>query len=279
MSLPTPAMTAHHLRLPPPLWIIAATLLLVPAGGQADVLGDLTGLREARSMREGTAEGMVSAAAVKHEGIDFFHSHQDRLSVPRLYAAYGVGRRAYVDASWDYRFVDDSRTGKANGPGDLRLATQVEIGRRAWRPTYLAVRVMVKLPNADETLSLGTNETDVIGWLLASHDLNAHWRLLAHVGIEILGDSRESAVQDDVATGGIGVDREDGPWHTRLTLTGRRPSSNGNDGTQVICATQRMIRPGLAWVAAGQVGIDGLAADWGVQLGLVVTRDFSDGAD
>jgi hypothetical protein len=63
-----------------------------------------TGLRETRSAGQGTAEGMVSMAAVKHEGV-------------------------------------------------------------------------VKLPNADETFSLGTNDTDVIGWLMASHDLNEHWRL------------------------------------------------------------------------------------------------------
>ena len=272
-------MTACDLWLPPRLWLILAVLFLVPAAARADVLGDLTGLRDAHSLPEGTAEGMVSMAAVKHQGIDFFHSHQDRLSVPRFYASYAIGPRASVDASWDYRFVDDSRTGKANGPGDLRLSTQVEFGRHAWPRTYVAARVMVKLPNADETLSLGTNETDVIGWLLASHDLTEHWRLLAHIGIEILGDSRESAVQDDVATGGIGLDRKNGPWEARLVLTSRHATSNGNGGTQVICATQRTIRPGVAWVAAGEIGFDGLAADWGVQLGIVLTGNFSDEAD
>jgi hypothetical protein len=279
MRSPTSATKATESLLQPPRWLIVAMLLLAPAGGRSDVLGDLTGLREARSMPQGRAEVMVSAAMVREEGIDFFHSRQDRVSIPRLYAAYGVGGKTYIDASWDYRFVDDRRTGKANGSGDLRLATQVEISNRAWRPTHLAARVLVKLPNADETLSLGTNETDVLGWIIASHGIFANWRVLGHIGIEILGDSTESAVQDDVATGGIGLDHENGPWHTRLALTSRRATSNGNGGTQVICATQRIIRPGLAWVAAGQVGIDGLAADWGIQLGIVMSRDDSDDAE
>ena len=47
----------------------------------------------------------------------------------------------------------------------------------------------------------------------------------------------------------------------------------------MICATQRTIRPGVAWVAAGEIGFDGLAADWGVQLGIVLTGNFSDEAD
>jgi len=251
---------------------IATLILLSPCRGVADVLGYFTGLYDAETLSTGQLEGAASVAAVRNEGVPFFHSGQNRVSAPRLYAAYGIGPHALVEASWDYRFVDDDRTGAANGSGDVRLGVQVEIAPRAWPATTVAARAAVKIPNADETLSLGTNETDVLGLIAVTRTLTKRWDLLLQVGVAILGDPRESSVQDDVLDVGIGVDLHTGSSTTRLGVVGHEGTNNGNDGESLVWATRGAISRRVSWVVGAEAGLAGLASDWGVQAGVVITN-------
>ena len=245
-------------------------LLLAPCDGGADVLGYFTGLYDAHPLTTGQHEISASIEVVHNEALPFFRSGQDRVSVPRLYGAYGVGPHAYVEASWDYRVVDDSRTGYADGPGDLRLAAQVGLAPHAFRKTMLAARALLKAPNADDTLSLGTNETDVIGLVLVTHTLNERWDLLFHAGVEILGDPREAPVQDDVLAAGIGVNYHENGSTTRFGFVAHEAAHNGNDSESLVWATRLPITRHLAWMVGGQVGLSGLAPNWGVQAGVVL---------
>jgi len=251
---------------------IYTLIWLSPCRGATDVLGHLTGLYDAEALSTGQIEGAASAAGVHDEETDFFHSDQNRLSLPRLYAACGIGPHSFVEASWDYRFVDDDQTGAANGPGDLRLAAQVGIAPRAWLSTTVAARVMVKMPNADQSLSLGTNETDAAGLILVTRTLTEQWDLLLQVGVEILGDPRENAVQDDVLDAGIGIDWHTGPWTTRVGIVAREATTNGNDSERLVWATRGPISRRVSWVVGAEAGLAGLAPDWGVQAGIVVTN-------
>jgi hypothetical protein len=251
---------------------IGALILLSPCRGAADVLGHFTGLYHAATLSTGQLEGAVSFAAVHNEGIAFFHSGQNRVSLPRLYGAYRIGRQAFVEGSWDYRIVDDHRTGAANGSGDVRLATQVEIAPHAWPAAAIAARAAVKIPNADENLSLGTNETDVIGLIVVTRTLTERWDLLLQVGVEILGDPREAAVQDDVLDAGLGVDIHIGSWTTRLGFVAQEGRNNGNNAQRVVWATRGPISRRVSWVVGAEAGLAGLASDWGVQAGIVVTN-------
>jgi len=246
-------------------------IVLSPCQGAADALGHLTGLYAAETLSTGQLEGAASVAAVRNEGVPFFHSGQNRVSLPRLYGAYGIGPHAFVEGSWDYRFVDDDHTGAANGSGDVRLGMQVEIAPHAWSATAIAARAAVKIPNADETLSLGTNETDVIGLIVVTHTLTERWDLLLQVGVEILGDPRESAVQDDVLDVGFGLDMHTGSWTTRLGVVGQEGTNNGNDSERLIWATRGPFSRRISWVVGAEAGLAGLASDWGVQAGIVIT--------
>lgn len=249
-------------------WWIAASLWLASLPVAADVLGQVTGVRDARLLEAATVETAAWAEWVSGEGRDFFENNQDRLSTPWLYAAYALSDRATVDATGDYRFVNDEHTGAANGPGDLRLAVQVALQPADWRATALAARVGVKLPNADETVGLGTNETDTAFTLLFATRLSDHWRLLAHAGLEILGDPREGAVQDDLLGAAAGVEGRLGGWVTRFGVAAREASNNGNDTVRVTGALLHPITHRLAWIVGGQTALGGLAADWGVAAGL-----------
>jgi len=249
------------------LRLLAACLSLASSPVAADILGQVTGVRDACTPAAGVVEAAAWGEWVSGEGREFFENNQDRLSLPWLYAAYALSNRATLDAAGDYRFVDDERTGKANGPGDLRLAMQVQIQPASWRTTALAARIGVKLPNADDTLALGTNETDTAFSLLLSTHLHPHWRLLTHIGLEILGDPREGAVQDDILYAGAGIERYADGWVTRLGMTAREASNNGNDAIRITGAALHPITHHLAWLVGGQTALGGLAADWGVELG------------
>jgi len=258
-------MMARPLRL---ACLVAACLWLASSPVAADVLGQVTGLRDARTLVAGGVEAAVWGEWVSGEGRNFFENNQDRLSLPWLYAAYALSDRAILDAAGDYRFVDDERTGATNGPGDLRLAVQVQMQPASWRAAALAARIGVKLPNADDTLALGTNETDTNFTLLFSTHLHPHWRLLTHVGLEILGDPREGAVQDDLLYAGAGIEGHAGSWVARLGMTAREASNNGNDAIRITGAALHPITHHLAWLVGGQAALGGLAADWGGEVGL-----------
>jgi len=255
---------APPLRL---LRLVAACLWLVGSPAVADTLGQVTGLRDARTQPAGVVELAAWGEYVSGEGRDFFENNQDRLSLPWMYAAYALSDRATLDAAGDYRFVDDERTGRANGPGDLRLAMQVQLQPASWRTTAVAARIGVKLPNADDTVGLGTNETDTAFTILLTTRLVDHWRLLTHLGLEILGDPREGAVQDDVFYAAAGIEGRLGHWLTRLGVTAREASNNGNDTIRVTGAALHPITRRLAWLVGGQTALGGLAADWGVEVG------------
>jgi len=249
-------------------WLLTACLGLASAPATADLLGQVTGIRDARPLPAGAVEAAAWSEWVSGEGRDFFESNQDRLSAPWLYAAYGLSGRAMVEAAGDYRFVDDERTGRADGPGDLRLAVQVALPPAPWRTTTVAARVGVKLPNADDTVGLGTNETDTAFTLLVATRLTERWHLLGHAGLEILGDPREGAVQDDLLAAAIGIEGRLGGWLTRFGVAGREASNNGNDALRVTSAALHPLGRHLALLAGGQTALGGLAADWGVMVGL-----------
>ena len=257
-------MMARSLRA---VRLLAACLWLAGSPVAADVLGQVTGLRDAATAAAETVEAAAWGEYVSGEGRDFFENHQDRLSTPWLYAAYALSDRATLDAAWDYRFVDDERTGRANGPGDLRLAVQVQIQPASWRTAAIAARIGVKLPNADETVGLGTNETDTNFSLLLATQLAPHWRLLMDTGLEILGDPREGAVQDDLLHLAAGIEGGAGGWLVRAGVAGREASNNGNDNLRITGAALHPITHHLAWLVGGQTALGGLAADWGVEVG------------
>lgn len=248
-------------------WWIAASLWLASLPVAADVLGQVTGVRDARLLEAATVEAAAWGEWVSGEGRDFFENNQDRLSTPWFYAAYTLSDRAVIDAAWDYRFVDDEHTGTANGPGDLRLAVQVALQPADWHTTAMAARVGVKLPNADETVGLGTNETDTAFTLLFATRLSHPWHLLAHAGLEILGDPREGAVQDDLLCAAVGVEGLLGGWVTRFGVAAREASNNGNDTVRVTGALLNPLGKHLALLVGGQTALGGLAADWGVSVG------------
>ncbi len=247
---------------------IAACLWLASSPAAADLLGQVSGVRDARPLPAATVEAAAWGEWVSGEGREFYENNQDRLSTPWLYAAYAVSDRASIDAAWDYRFVNDEHTGRANGPGDLRLAVQVALQPAAWHTTDLAARVGVKLPNADETVGLGTNETDTAFTLLLATRLGGRWHLLAHAGLEILGDPREGAVQDDLLGAAIGIEGRLGAWVTRFGVAAREASNNGNDTIRVTGALLHPLGDHLALIVGGQTALGGLAADWGGSMGL-----------
>jgi hypothetical protein len=96
-----------------------------------------------------------------------------------------------IQATFEGLYLDEERadgtTHDTYGNGDARLWTKVRLWReREYRP-IVALRFGTKLPNADKSDRLGTDETDFMIEALASKRLGA---VTAHVNLGIGGRGR-----------------------------------------------------------------------------------------
>lgn len=128
------------------------------------------------------------------------------LRLPILGINYGVGDRVELQlrAPLRQRFSpDDGMEGVRAATGDATIATKFRLFGGGIVPA-LATRALIKLPNISESSGIGTDETDVTLELLASVDL-AGVRVVASVGVAILGDTEVPSSQNDKLTYGFGA--------------------------------------------------------------------------
>lgn len=151
------------------------------------------------------------------------------------------------------------------GPGDLRLGTVVAgpVGHGAW----VGLGWEVKLPDAADEGELGTDETDVLFGGSAGWTGSAAWADLA-LGLGVLGNPLRFANQDDVpmlrARGGWRAARWSADGALRWDLATSRNPARAEVGAHAGLGRRIEVRAG------GLLGLSPAAADWGVDLGLVV---------
>jgi hypothetical protein len=177
--------------------------------------------QDAAPLKSGSAE-IVLGATYTHNGNfpgfvppDALDS-QHVIAGPQLGFHIAVTDWVEIQASFEAISLDESHADGTShdtyGNGDARLFTKVRLWReRAYRP-IVALRFGAKLPNADKSDRLGTDETDFIIQALASKQLGP---VTAHVnlGIELLGNpgatvgapDRSSEGQDDLFTYGVAL--------------------------------------------------------------------------
>ena len=89
---------------------------------------------------------------------------------------------------------------------DVVIGTKIRlIGERGRRPGF-SLRLATKLPNAKNQSGLGTDEMDFFASLLAARTIR-DVRLVANLGIGIVGDPAQLAVQHDPLIYGVSVAR------------------------------------------------------------------------
>jgi hypothetical protein len=219
---------------------------------------------------------------------------QDLVTVPELALRAGAGSRVEIQASYEFvnlheEFVDLPGTvhgvHRKYGGGDARLFTKVlALRERRWIPAT-GVRFGVKLPNANSSDRLGTDQTDFLIQLLGSKrfgQFSGHLNL----GVAIVGNatgltgrpSNLSSGQDDLFTYAIGMASPTAAiaadWGVRglLEVAGTTGSRFANDGNAMRGGLQ-LLYGGWTVYAGASAGLNSAAEKYGVMGGAIYAFD------
>ncbi len=135
----------------------------------------------------------------------------------RLEGVWAVDKRVLLDASVDYRTERFGAGQRIRGFGDVHLGVWAAVLQR--QNLVAGLGWGVKLPNADDAVGLGTDETDVnLVGTLGSRGGELRWLLVA--GVAILGDPIRYANQDDALLVHFGLAKSLGPVNLRSSVGG-----------------------------------------------------------
>jgi hypothetical protein len=144
---------------------------------------------------------------------------------------------------------------------DVVLATKVRVlAEGTSRPSF-AIRIATKLPNAHNQSGLGTDMTDVSLAMLVGKTIRSI-RVVGNLGIAVIGDPTQTAVQYDPAIFGVSLARALAPGFDVVTeIEGRWQAYM--DTPQPAAETRAALRGGLRFTR-GAVRVDaGLRTGFG----------------
>ena len=152
---------------------------------------------EAQTLPSGAAEAILGTTYLNDSRFPGFTpsgalSSQTVVQAPQLRFHMGVGSWAEIQASYETIYLHERTTnGQTNwqfGSGDMRIGTKFWFKRETERLPAMGLRFFTKLPNANRSDRLGTDDTDFTADALVSKNLGP---FAAHVnlGITLLGNS------------------------------------------------------------------------------------------
>lgn len=157
--------------------------------------------------------------------------------------------------------------------GDLVLATKLKLVSESGRRPAAAFKFAVQLPNASNESGLGSDVTHFFASLLLSKDIGPA-RLIANVGLAILGSAVEPNSQADKLAYGVGVTLRVHP-RVRLVaeISGQEgPERIGNENRMQARGGLQFLSGALRWDVAGVAGLKRFDPDTGLCIG--VTYEF-----
>ncbi len=217
---------------------------------------------------------------------------ENLVTAPELGLRFGIGKRVEIQASFEMIYLDakltDGDSQSNYGNGDLRLSTKVRLfNESGWRPA-LGIRFGTKLPDANRSESLGTDEFDFAIEGLGSKRLGPVTAYL-NLGISLLGvpgpifgvQPSNGTGQDDLFLYDVGVASdwfgrvEEGAWGCRLLgeIVGQTASRFNNDRASIRGGVQ-VHRNALTLYAGVSGGLDSASETVGVNVGLIYTFDL-----
>ena len=204
------------------------------------------------------------------------HHHRDVLSWPTFGGRIGLGSRVDLHITYEVLFVeeDEFRIKERWKSGDLAFFTKIHAmrERRLW--PALGVMLGAKLPNAGDTYRVGTDETDLVFFLLAEKRLAAAI-LNAQTGLLILGNPYGLARQDDLLGYGLAATvplRDD--VLARLEFAGQTLGTANNQRASAILRIL-LDQNHLLWNLSGRVGLLPNSESWGLSGGVQITMAFN----
>ncbi len=214
-----------------------------------------------------------------------FLAEQDLVTAPEIELRVGAGDWVEIQLRYELRYLDetwaDGDTNDQFGGGDAEIFTKIRFLReKGWRPAVGAI-FGIKLPNANSSDRLGTDETDFGLALLASKEIGPV-DLHLNLGIEILGNpgpltgdpDTSGSGQDDPFTWSLAavsqplLSEHTGEYSVRalLSFDGTEGSRFDNDLATVQGGFQ-LTRGGWTVYGGASGGLAGAAEDYGLRFG------------
>jgi hypothetical protein len=292
-------MRRRHLRFRPAL-LIAATVLVsaaAPRSARSEWLAPLT-VETAETLPKNQIDLALGTTYMRNRRFPsftppggsmpgaFLHS-QDLLAIPEIALRAAVGSMVEIQASYELLNLHESTMDGINnqyGGGDARLFTKIHaVNERTWIPA-VGVRFGTKLPDANSTDRLGTDETDFFIQALASKRIGL-FSLHVNLGIALLGIPKFAATdnthgQDDLFTYAVGavsptlaLTRE---WGARALLeatgtTGSRLEFGNNENA--MRGGFQVVHGGWTLYAGASAGLYSAAEKYGVMGGAIYAFD------
>lgn len=209
----------------------------------------------------------------------------DLVRAPAVSLRLGLGGTAefQVMGGHNFLFIEERReapfSGQLEVEGDLAhdiedpvIATKVRLHRETRRGPATALRVVTRLPSAGNASGLGNDTMDFLLWILAGKSVG-RTRVLANVGLGVLGDPRRGDRQNDVLLYGLAASRPLGDaWelageiHGRVDTKAGTPVGTENSGQARLGA--RWTRRAITLDAALIAGLHRTDPDLGLTFGL-----------
>ncbi len=221
----------------------------------------------------------VAYAANPHTLFQTAGRHRKLSELPALSLNLGLGERVEAQLSYAWlRLREDQQRRSKWRSGDLTIAGKIRLRAAAEQQTAYALRFATKLPNADDELDLGTDETDVFIDLLASRR-QAGAAIHLNLGLGILGDPGDfTKGQDDLlhyalATQ-IGL-----PWQAATLLASVEGLDFGKSANQRGAAHLGLQLPAgrYLWDLGGSLGYTRFSEDWSLRTGITTRFDLPQG--
>ena len=167
-------------------------------------------------------------------------------------------------------------TNSTNDVGDFTLWTKIKLRNETARGPSLGFRVGVQLPNSNQSLGLGLNQTNAYGSILLGKKFGRDGRLntFGNLGIGILTAPTQLFTQNDVFTyGAAGIFRINHHYSLAGEINGRANTRPGNGplGTESRSEARlgmQIRATGLRFDFAGIKGIGSFSPRSGVTVGV-----------
>jgi hypothetical protein len=276
------ARPPHPGRVRAGAMVTALALLWLGGPARADWLAPLV-TETAETIHAGSAEIGLGASYFRNQRFPAFTpsgyvQSQNLIAGPQLGFRIAAGSMVEIQASYELLDLDEHTVDghhSTYGGGDARLFTKVYmLAERTWIPAA-GLRFGTKLPNANQSDRLGTDETDFFIQALASKQIG-DFAVHANLGIALLGNPTGSGGQDDLFTYAVALvsptlgAHTDDQWGVRALLeaTGTAGSRFDNDGAEMRGGLQ-VLYGGWRLYAGASGGLASAAAKYGFMGGAI----------
>jgi hypothetical protein len=201
--------------------------------------------------------------------------NRDVLSLPTLGLNFGLGRRVELQLEYEVLFVEEPALDIKERwkSGDISFFTKINALAEHPHLPAVGLKLGAKLPNADNTYLVGTDETDLAFAVLFAKTF-APVTVTANMGFIILGNPFQLSTQDDLLSYALACDV---PWRTNLTsrveIAGQALGTAQNQRASAVA--HLFFQDGsLTWNLTTRVGLLENSETWGLAGGVRWSFDW-----